>query len=126
MPMRRLDIADHLGLTIESVSRLLNGFKRAGLVRSSIAKRGSNCWTCLAFATWPTADQRHSASTADMARREQCLAARPSLRCRYAAAPYLRRIVGNGQRAPTAERPSVLPPVVRKGASDVRSSSDCI
>ena len=33
MPMRRLDIADHLGLTIESVSRLLNGFERAGLVR---------------------------------------------------------------------------------------------
>jgi CRP/FNR family transcriptional regulator len=33
MPMTRADIADFLGLTIETVSRILTGFRRRGLVR---------------------------------------------------------------------------------------------
>jgi CRP/FNR family transcriptional regulator len=32
LPMQRLDIADYLGLTIETVSRTLSAFKREGLI----------------------------------------------------------------------------------------------
>ena len=39
LPMSRSDIGDYLGLTIETVSRTLNGFARQGLIRMPIARR---------------------------------------------------------------------------------------
>src|SRR5262249_18282144 len=39
LPMSRTDIADYLGLTIETVSRPLPGFPRQALIRLSIARR---------------------------------------------------------------------------------------
>jgi CRP/FNR family transcriptional regulator len=35
LPMSRLDIADYLGLTIETVSRMMTGLVRGGLIRST-------------------------------------------------------------------------------------------
>jgi CRP/FNR family nitrogen fixation transcriptional regulator len=39
LPMQRTDIADHLGLTIETVSRTLTQMVRDGLIRLSEAGR---------------------------------------------------------------------------------------
>lgn len=43
LPMLRSDIADHLGLRLETVSRVLSGFARAGLVR----QEGQHVLRCL-------------------------------------------------------------------------------
>ena len=39
LPMSRIDVADYLGLTLETVSRTLTGFARQGLIRMPIARR---------------------------------------------------------------------------------------
>ena len=39
LPMPRTDIADYLGLTLETVSRTLTAFARRGLIRMPIARR---------------------------------------------------------------------------------------
>jgi CRP/FNR family transcriptional regulator, nitrogen fixation regulation protein len=39
LPMQRSDIADHLGLTIETVSRTLTELKRRGLIRLAASGR---------------------------------------------------------------------------------------
>jgi CRP/FNR family nitrogen fixation transcriptional regulator len=39
MPMRRVDVADYLGLTVESISRVLNGFHKVGLIRIGTYKK---------------------------------------------------------------------------------------
>jgi CRP-like cAMP-binding protein len=45
LPMPRLDVADHLGLTIETVSRAVGALKKDGLVCSTAAQRFILCDT---------------------------------------------------------------------------------